>query len=148
MKKKTKPEKKRPAKQSWVQSTAQWRKDIFISSGFSAKEIVEAIKKEKPYKWFSDWASANEARWNDLIVAETAFVAMEPDHAAFIVRLRPYEDTWAFWETLIHELNHLVDMMSNKQMFQDETEAKAYLQEYLFHEIRRTLMGVEPKKRK
>lgn len=144
MKKKARPHKERPAKQAWVQQTHQWRKDIFVCTGYSAKEIVTAIKKEKAAKWMIEYCEKSQEEWQKLIDAGCAFVSREPTHQAFIIRLRPYFDAWEWWETLIHELNHLVDGMAEAQAFEKEWEAKAYLQEYLFHEIRRKLMGLCP----
>lgn len=91
-----------------------------------------------------DFAESHEKTWQDLIDAGCAFVSREETHHAFVLRLRPFQDSWQWWETLIHELNHLVDGMAEAQAFEKEWEAKAYLQEYLFHEIRRKCMGLDP----
>ena len=56
-----------------------------------------------------------------------------------------YEDTWAFWELLLHELIHTVDVISKDGAFADEMEGRAYLAEYLFRSIRRKLQGLDPK---
>ena len=55
--------------------------------------------------------------------------------------LGPYEDTWAFWEMLIHELNHAVFRFAEIKTMQTETEVQARLQEYLFRSIRRKLQN-------
>ncbi len=136
----------RPEKQAWLQQTHQWRKDIFVSTGYSAKEIVRGIKKMHAVKWMVDWIEKEEADWQKIIDAGCAFVSMEPKHGALILRLRNYQDTWEFWETLIHELNHVVDGMADNIKFEKEWEARAYLQEYLFHEIRRKLIGAQSHK--
>ncbi len=136
--------KKRSDKQGWVQKTHQWRKDIFVCTGYSAKEIIKAIKQQKAKHWMVEYVEKEEKTWQGIIDEGCAFVAREPTHNAFVMRLRPFQDSWEFWETLIHELAHLVDGMAEGQKFEKETEARAYLQEYLFHEIRRKLQGVVP----
>lgn len=144
-KKKVKP-KKPLVKQYFLQPTYQWRKDIFVCTGLSAKQMLAKIKTYKPKQWIIDHAVAKQEQWKTAIDSGCAFVSCEPTHHAFFVRLREYEDTWEFWETLLHELNHLVDMMGENQNFNDETEAKAYLQEFLFKEIRQKLQGIKQKR--
>lgn len=135
----------RKPKQSWCQSTGQWNKEIFVCTGFNAKEILKGIKRIGAKDWFLTYAEGQLVTWQKLIDGGCAFVAREPVHGAYVMRLRPYSDSWDFWEVLIHELNHLVDYMAEGQAFEGETEAKAYLIEHLFHEIRRKLQGVVPK---
>lgn len=137
--------KKQPVKQVWIQQTHQWRKDILVCTGFSAKEILQKIKSYKSAKWFVDWAALKQLDWQKAVDMDCAFVSQEPTHDAFVIRLRAFEDTWKFWETLIHELSHLVDRMAEAQVFERETEARAYLLEYLFKEIRQKLQGTVPK---
>lgn len=131
----------RPAKQGWTQSTHQWNKDIFVCTGYSAKEIVGAIKKQKAVKWMVEFVEKEQTGWQKLIDANCAFVSAEEKHCAMVLRLRAFTDSWDFWETLIHEISHVVDMMAENQAFEKETEARAYLAEHLFHEIRRRLLG-------
>lgn len=143
---KIKKEKKRPQKQYWLQSTHQYRKDVFVCAGLSAAEMVRAIKKYKPKKYVLDFLAEHEEGWHEIIEKGCAFVSMEGTHGCLFIRLREYEDTWEFWGTLIHELSHLLDMISEQMAWEKETEARAYLQEYLFQTIRRKLMGVVPYK--
>ncbi len=133
----------RPEKQSWVQQTAQWRKDIFVSTGYSAAEILAGIKKAKVKDWMLKHVEAHQEDWKKLIDMNCAFVSCEEKHGALIIRLRPYRDSWDFWETLIHELSHAVDFIAERINIEKETEAKAYLQEFLFREIRRKLIGAQ-----
>lgn len=42
-------------------------------------------------------------------------------------------------ETLVHETNHLAHFMATRHGFLEEMEAVAYLQEYLFKEIKKQL---------
>ena len=56
-----------------------------------------------------------------------------------ILFMKNMKRDWYFWETLLHEITHIVHTLSRKGGFEDETEHKAYLTEYLFREIRRIL---------
>jgi hypothetical protein len=48
-----------------------------------------------------------------------------------------WKNDWQHWDTLIHEVSHLVhDVFKEKEMA-DEDEAIAYQTEFLFREIRR-----------
>ena len=135
---------RRPAKQSWVQPLTPYKKDVFVCTGFSEKEIQRAIKKIGAKKWWLDFVDRSQGTWKELIEKGCAFVAQEERHGAFLLRLRPFEDTWDYWEVLIHELHHLVHGLAEHLAMEKETEAQAYLQEHLFNKIRRKLLGNEP----
>ena len=62
----------------------------------------------------------------------------------YVMWFPSYEDTWKFWECLLHETNHVVFSLARDKNMQDETEAQAYLHEYLFKHIRRKLQKAEP----
>lgn len=145
MSKKRKRAAPRLKKQHWIQTTNQYHKDIFVCSGMSGIEMVKTLKRIGAKKWFLDWAISKEQNWQDLTTRDCAFVAREPSHDVFVIRLRDFSDNWKFWETLLHELVHLVDGLAEAQCFQDEYENRAYLTEWLFHEIRRKLSGIVPK---
>lgn len=53
-----------------------------------------------------------------------------------VLLLDKLNNDWTYWETLIHELNHIVLYLADQKKFADEMECQAYLQEYLFREIR------------
>lgn len=55
--------------------------------------------------------------------------------------LRPFEDTWAYWRTVIHETHHVVHFVSARRNLVGEMEAQAYLQAWLFDQVRRKLQG-------
>lgn len=136
---------KRPEKQYFVQSTGQWKNDVFVCTGFDAKEILRAAKRINSQEYIIKWIENKSEDWNSFIESNCAFATKHPDRGTIILRLRTYEDTWDFWETLIHEISHAVDMMAEHRGFSNEGEAKAYLAEFVFHEIRRKLQGVVPK---
>lgn len=136
----------RPRKQSFIESVDPYRKDIFVCTGFKdTSEIIKAGKKMKLNKDFIDFIERNREKTDSTIKDNAAFLAVTPKSAG-IMCLRPYHDTWEFWETLIHELNHYMKFLSENIGMENEIEAQAYLQEHLFHKIRRKLQGTDPQK--
>lgn len=144
MAKRRKNRQKKPAKkQAWIQCTGQWRTHIFISTGFSGKDIVRFAQR----KFIKDGAKAiasKEKEFQEMINQDCAFTHCFPN-GTIVLRLREYEDTWVFWQTLVHELSHTVDFISEHLGFQKEQEARAYLDEFLFKQIRKKLQGHMPK---
>lgn len=60
-----------------------------------------------------------------------------------VIFLRTPKNSWDYWETLMHELHHMVYYETKASSLEKETEAQAYLFEYLFHTIRRKISGCE-----
>jgi hypothetical protein len=56
-----------------------------------------------------------------------------------IIVLRDGKNNWDFFESIMHEVHHAVEEISSAKGMIDELEAKAYLFEYLFRNIRRKL---------
>ena len=65
------------------------------------------------------------------------------DKVYLVLILQKLRDDWVYWETLIHELSHIVDWIVDMKMLDGETEARAYLHEWLFREVRRKLQGID-----
>lgn len=136
----------RSKKQHWIQPTYQWRKDILVTSGCSPKEILVIAKKYKAQPHVIRFIEDSQKRWEEMIngAGVNAFAAMEEERGIFVIRMPDYEDTWDFWETLIHELHHVVEFMAGRLKFENEVESKAYLHEFLFRNMRKKFMGVIP----
>ena len=66
----------------------------------------------------------------------------ESNHV-FLMQFGKWSDSWEFWEKLIHEIHHVVQRLEKSKKIQNEDEFQAYTAEYLFHHIRRKLMGIE-----
>lgn len=56
-----------------------------------------------------------------------------------ILWLRDWTASWDNYDTLVHEISHLVFALLGERKMLTETEAIAYQTEYLFREIRRHL---------
>lgn len=136
--------KPRPSKQIFIQEVDPYRKEIIVATGHSIAEIAAYAKKMRAEKWMLDWLEKNDKELTEQIArGSLGFLAVE-DHGAALLWLKPYEDTWSYWECLIHELNHYGYLVLDKKLGMDgETEAHAYMQEHLFRSIRRKLQGLD-----
>jgi len=59
---------------------------------------------------------------------------------AIILFIKQTEKDWDFFETLVHEITHLVENYSRWAHFEEESEFKAYLTESLFRIIRKKIV--------
>lgn len=134
-----KKEKKRPSEQIFIQDCGIFSAEIVVLVGTTKKKAIEYCKKHD-FRTEVTKQVAAEGLWKDFGVGRFSF---NTEAHSLVLLLRYYEDTWQFWETLIHELNHVVYRIADLKTFKDEEEGQAYLQEYLFRSIRRKLMGLE-----
>lgn len=120
----------------FIQSCPPYSHTVLICSGVtSSKQIEKVTSTEKVLKWVKD----NGQIFADVLNGKTE--AMSVNHDKFLILiLKPYKNKWIFWDTLVHELNHIVFWLSEMKMLEKEMEAQAYLQEYLFREIRRKFL--------
>jgi hypothetical protein len=77
-------------------------------------------------------ASGGELSTNGLVMTDAGRVGI-------VMVLRPYEETWSYWETLIHETHHVVYAVAHRRGLVEEREAQAHLQAWLFRTIRHRL---------
>lgn len=129
--------KKPPRARVFFISVRPYQKTLCVAAG--CKNMAEIRRRMgKIDKWFADWLDERTKLLDGLIANETAFCAVHW-RGAGLIHLRPYKNGWDFWDTLMHEVFHYVDDISNQMSFEDEKEAKAYLHEDLFRQIRRRL---------
>lgn len=56
-----------------------------------------------------------------------------------LLLLSDWKNDWDHWDTLNHEVNHLVEYEAKYRWFEEEMEFKAYLQSWLFKKLREIL---------
>lgn len=110
---------------------------VAIGNGTSMAEIRRMAVRRKCVKWFLAWLDETAAVVDKMIADNNAFCMVHRTRGCAIIRLREFDKSWCFWETLMHELHHFVEDIGFQLNFDDEKEAKAYLQEDLFRRIRR-----------
>jgi hypothetical protein len=65
---------------------------------------------------------------------------VDPCTGASVLSFPDWRNDWPHWDTLVHEVAHLVHAaLGRHRAMADEDEARAYQTEYLFREIRREL---------
>ena len=66
--------------------------------------------------------------------------ALTNDEQNLVLILKKPKDVWEYLECLVHEVSHIVDWIVEYASLEGETEARAYLTEWLFRNIRRKLL--------
>lgn len=116
--------------------------EIFVCAGATKEEVLMFVK-DKKNNFKKDIKNHIEKLkcWELLNDNNEALVSYD-DNLIFML-LKKVENNWTYWETLLHETHHIVEIIARQKMAQDEMELKAYLQGYLFRNIRRKLQGVD-----
>jgi hypothetical protein len=128
----------------FVQDTGVYTDQILVCAGASKKDVIAFNKKKRAIKPFQEWLKNETSLYQEAEKNEGIY-AQNDDVQGSVLMLRPFEDKWDYWEVLIHELHHAVEFLAKRKAMQEETEAKAYLQGYLFRSIRRKFSGIDPK---
>jgi len=119
---------------------------IPLYAGLDIMVIVGARNKEDVLKKFKHWKidPGVTKRWleepllDELLKQEAGSILFK-DKLEIIYFFREWKDTPYFQKVLVHEVSHMVDTIAKNKNFVEETEARAYLSEYLFDTIRKSL---------
>lgn len=134
----------KPAKSTiFVQEIVPYHQALVVTVGDAAKK--DLIKVAKTQTGFSAKTLAEIASgFSRLSVHQASGGAMVTafEDGGYLLTLAEFKDEWGFWEMLIHETNHVVWFLSRHAGFENEIEAQAHLQAWLFRQIRRRLQGV------
>lgn len=133
----------------YVQEWGSYTNQTLVCVGMTANEIVSASKKLKSDKEFIDFLDKDIRDEVDKLQIDGSNGMFTEKNGASLLWLKVWENTWKSTGVLIHELSHAIYMILDKSKgMMDEVEAKAYQQEYLFHQIRSKLDNhFFPKKR-
>lgn len=140
--------KKKSSKKSkkiiFVQDTGVFMDEFFVAIGLSYDEIVRGAKKLGAVKiFFEHMGCAKEEHWEEHREQDAGFVLIDKDNHPFLLWMKNYEDSWGFWEKMLHEVVHIVQALERSKMLQKEDECRAYTTEYIFRKIRRKLSGLD-----
>ena len=132
----------------WVEDIDPYHSGLLVLVGVEdKKEVFRYLKKIKALVPFSKWVLTEFDDWKETMEKNSGQFCwndkLEGGGSGAVLMLRPYADAWNYWEILIHELCHVVNRLGKQKGFLEEMEAQAYLQEHLFHSIRRKLQGIE-----
>ena len=125
----------------FIQDCGIFSNDVLVASGAGQQQILKFLKSRKhipkeAIKWIEGETRAFK------LLDENKGVSGWKD-GRLLLLLRPVNDDWDYWETLLHEVHHLVSAVVRYKRMWKEIEAQAYFAEYLFRHIRRKLMGFE-----
>lgn len=126
----------------FIQPIDPYRQDMIVAAGATKNDILRFCKKKKVIKEFIDIIKDAEAFNIQKEKLGVFYWEKKGEHLLFLLLLRPFKDVWEYWECLIHELAHTVQKLAEDKMMEDEDEARAYLQDFLFRSIRRRLQGL------
>jgi len=130
-----------PHKKIFVQDCSIFKNDILVVVGLSCDDILRYSRKIAK-KYIIDVLEENKNEITKLINnSHLGFYYYEDLNGASILWLRKYnKNDWQDLECLMHELYHAVDFISDQKGFEKEIEAKAFLFEWLFRQIRIKLL--------
>lgn len=132
----------------FVQEYGTYTNELLVLVGIEdKKKLLAYLKKIKAKFDFSKWVLEDFDGWKERIKKNNPGLFCWNDivEGAVLV-LRPYQDTWEYWECLMHEIHHIVQHLAKTRFMYEEQEAQAYLFEFLFHSVRRKLQGIDKMK--
>ena len=142
---------KKQFKHFFVQSLDPYKDDIVVVVGMNGDEFREAMKQNKLFpkaqKELSEiWNNSSDELTDK---NEGIVLANKGGTKARILWLKEWGNTWGCIDNLVHETNHVIhfSLISGRDM-QEEMEALAYAQEYIFSHIRYELNRALKKWRK
>lgn len=126
----------------FCQDTGIFQGHFVVACGYTEAELKKYVKKELIKKFYEEFCEVIKDMTAGTELHKATFYYSSTDRPCLLYLKEP-KDSWEFWETLIHEITHIVDSLSARHGFADEREARAYLSEHLFHSIRRKLQGID-----
>lgn len=127
-------------KNIFIQDSGIFYNEFVVCTGISAEELKKYAKAEKLNKnFFKVIFDDGEYQKPEQRMAYTYSNA--ESNIVYLVSFPDFEDTWDFWNHVLHEVVHVVQANERKSGLFKEDEARAYLTEYLFTNIRRKLMS-------
>ncbi len=135
---------KKPKKVIFVQGWGIWQHDTLVLVGASLLDGLAYAKKKKLKKEYVNWLASLVEEYPDKHNLHTDQGAVFSSSAGrTLLMLKEFRNDWDYWETLLHEIIHLIDFVISEQVnASNEKEARAYTAEYLFRQIRRKVSGL------
>lgn len=112
--------------------------DVLIIVGARSKEDIRLqFKKQRVgFKQAEFWLNNKNIEW--MLTQEAGSLVPEGE-LSLIYLFKDWHGTNDDLRTLVHEVSHMVDSIAEYKNLLKETEARAYLSEYLFDTIRKSL---------
>jgi len=112
--------------------------DIMIMVGAKTKSEVEYLMKKQRVRTetMDFWLKHESLPW---LLEKEAGSLVRDKELEIIYHFRDWKDDENHLKILVHEVSHMVDSIAEHKNLIKETEARAYLSEYLFSTIRKNL---------
>ncbi|MFA5990453.1 MAG: hypothetical protein WC803_12730 [Sphingomonas sp.] len=126
-------------KHIFIQDTGIFVDEFVVAVGCTEKDIRQFAKKEKLKKeLFLDVVFEDD--FKEIVSSDSAYTIYNKEfNNVVLVNLSKNDDSWDFLTSLLHEVVHVVQRIEIRKGLQKEDEARAYLTEYLFTNIRRKI---------
>jgi hypothetical protein len=119
-------------KKTFIQPIPPYGAELLVVSGYDNKGLRAVLTRHKYPKEIIDNIPADGRK-----IFATLYHSDIPERK-YVLHLSGY-GRGELYDTLTHETNHLIYLISRWFGFEDEMEAQAYLQEWLHKEIRKKL---------
>jgi hypothetical protein len=128
---------------TFVQDCGTYSDQILVAIGVPYSQIIAYTKEIKAKKDAQEWFLKDENLKKGYEINKGIYAWDNVSEASFLGMEKFKEDSWEMWECLMHEIHHAVHhILIQKKKMVDEVEAQAYLQEYLFRQIRRKIQRI------
>lgn len=130
--------KKKPSYYSIFFSVPLYFVDVMIMVGAKDKREIEYLMKKQRVKKevIKNWVEDSQLKW---LLDKEAGSLIHDGELAVIYHFKDWKDDDNHLNILVHEVSHMVDSIAEYKNLLKETEARAYLTEYLFKTIRKNL---------
>jgi len=129
----------------FVQECGTYTNQILVLIGCQDKnKLFKYLKKIKTKADFAKWVLQDFDNWKeDIKNKNIGQFCYNNQVEGTVLVMQHYEDSWEYWEVLMHEIHHVVQYLAEGKGMLKEIEAQAYLFEFLFRSIRRKIQGVD-----
>lgn len=133
-----------PFKAIFIQGWGTYNNETLVVVGMSVKEFMGRINVGKTglgvNQKFYDWLVSRKENFTRSIALDNLGFFKDSPEGGSMLWLKEWDNSWDTGYTLMHELHHAVHFILgyNKGM-QEECEALAYQQEWLFKAIQKRL---------
>lgn len=115
----------------YIQDWGSYKNDTVIFTGYGISEVLRICKKKKELNIFIE--KLQKVCFKNFIIYSGG---------ASLLFLEKWENNWAFYSILLHEVHHLIFYILGKnRKMENESEAQAYQVGYLFTKIRQKLFN-------
>ncbi len=139
--------KKKKGKFIYAQDWGTYQQDTVVAVNCTKDDIVKWCEKNTTKNFLAIFNKKEQEGLGEMTKEGGASGCVWYQDGYSILWIRDYENSFRFYDTLVHECLHLVQFgLIEHRSFQGENEGQAYQQEFLHRSIRRRLSSHYAKK--